>query len=625
MTGIPAVTVSLDDGTGTFPYDISAWVEIGQNGGPIQITRGRADEFGEIQPGTCSLVLDNTDGRFSLGSTIINATSPIFVDNQIRVTFTVGAVTKDRLTGYVQTWPVEWPGGGDDLALARITAVDVLARLSRRPLRSVIEEEILLDLPYVYYTMGEPAGATAAGDTSGNGRAPLAVTGSGVDVVFGTATGPGTDSLTAVQFAAGKYLSGPLGPIANRGFTLIAAVNVTSAPASLAPIVGLPFDNPGGAWIAADVGNVLQLGGWRAPTGGPLTITGQAGTYAVGQTTAVAVAVNSAGNVVSTYQDGALLGTGSWTVMPNSTMSVLNVGSQVIGGTSTTIVQPNGVVAHLAIIPTELDAAHVAAIGDAMLNGFSAERSDRRISRYLAYGGVPTAQQVLEVGLQTNVPHYEITGNSVATAVAKVNEAEVGIVFARGDGKVVSHNRQHRQLKTTADWSLTAVDIGPATGVTTDMQQVANIATDSRQGGAIQSAQNAASITKHGQYPASYDSLLVATDAQALDRINWQVGTHAEPAARFNNLQVDLYKATQSFQENALAREVGDRIAVTGLASQAPAGLADQIVEGWTETLSIAEWSITFNTSPWALEQAWVLGDSADPYGGLGLTTRLGL
>jgi len=610
VSGLPTITIKLDDGTGTFPYDVSTYVRLVDG---ITFTHGRENEYGEIQPGTCGLTFDNTDGRFSLGSTIINATSPIFVDNQIRVSFTVGGVLKDRFTGYVQTWPVEWPDGGDTFAVAKITAVDVLARLARRPLRSIIEEEILLAGAVAYYTLGEPAGATTAGDTSGNARSTLVQAGTGAAVVFGNATGPGTDSLTAATFAGGKYLTTTIGfgtsAFVPAGFTFDMLTSTVSQPV-------LFFDD------TAVVGTVSN-GGIRLNASGKFEIVLNGAIQATGTATMTDGATHSvtwilgnglAATTEGLYVDG-VLDVADSTFANDLFMKNPRLGGDFSGGSFT------GTMAHFALTGSP-SSTQIASIADAALNGFNTDRSDQRISRYLTYGGVPTASQVLETGVQTNVPHYDITGNSVAGAVAKVNEGEVGVVFARGDGKVVFHNRQHRQLKTTADWTLTAIDLDPGTVVPADMQQVTNIATSSRAGGATQAAQSASSITKHGQYPASYDSLLVTTDAQALDRINWQVGTHAEPGARFNQLQIDLLTASQTLQQNAQARELGDRLSITGLPSQAPAGLADQIIEGWTETLTAASWDMTFNTSPWGLEQAWILGDAT--YGVLGSTTRLG-
>src|SRR5215207_5968156 len=59
----------------------------------LQIVRGRNDEFSRIQPGTLSLALDNSDGRFTRG----NTSSPYFPNvrngRRVRVSYMFGAVT----------------------------------------------------------------------------------------------------------------------------------------------------------------------------------------------------------------------------------------------------------------------------------------------------------------------------------------------------------------------------------------------------------------------------------------------------------------------------------------------------------------------------------------------------
>lgn len=608
----PTVTVKLDDGTGAFPYDISSYVL--QGPGITISSHGRQDEQTEVQPTTLSLTLNNTDGRFSLGSTIINATSPIYIDNQIRVSYTVSGVTTHRFTGYVQTWPVDWPGGGPGVAMARITAVDALARMSRRPLRSVIEEEALLRSPVLYCTLGDDAGSVTAGDTSGSGYAALTLAGTGAAPVFGNATGPGTDGLTAAQFSGAKFFQfpRPLAIVSGTERTIVVAfsTSTTTNPDKMF-MFGLEQSNGGGRIHGLGIdtsGNVT----------GPLVSSGT--DYRDGNTH-VAVLVNSA-TASTLYVDSVVKATSG--NIGNLTFDMASIGGSSYGievtGVTVTSIPFTGVLAHAEAFATALDATAVAAVTNSMLTGFAGERSDQRIARYLSYAGVASANVVAETGIQT-VPHYEITGQSVSGAISKVNEAENGVVFVRGDGKWVIHNRQHRTLKTSADWSLVATNLNPDTSVIADMQRIVNIATSSRQGGATQATQGAASITKHGQYPASYDSLLVSTDQQALDRINWQVGTHAEPGPRFNTLRVDLFGATTALQQAAQAREVGDRIVISGLPSQTPAGLADQVIDGWTETLNATEWSMTFNTSPWSLEQAWVLDSSTQSV--LGSTTRL--
>ncbi|MCC7268780.1 MAG: hypothetical protein IT546_15780, partial [Caulobacteraceae bacterium] len=72
MTGLPTLLVELDDGSGTFPYDITEYVSLssGWSIGP----HGRPDELQEVQATSLNLTLDNTDGRFTLGAALYNDT-----------------------------------------------------------------------------------------------------------------------------------------------------------------------------------------------------------------------------------------------------------------------------------------------------------------------------------------------------------------------------------------------------------------------------------------------------------------------------------------------------------------------------------------------------------------------
>ncbi|HJR90332.1 MAG TPA: hypothetical protein VJ782_09275, partial [Aeromicrobium sp.] len=188
MTGLPTFLVELDDGTGTFPDDITTAVSLKAGG---SITRGRADEHGSITPTVLRLGIE--------WSGLSGITT--FNDQMIRVTETVGATTSVRFTGYVQDWPVEWPSGGDEYAITRITAVDRLARLARRKLKSMIEHEYLVDAPLLFYPLTEREDSESAGDVSGNGGPSLIPDGAGV--VFGATS---LDGQGAVTLPAGVSL-----------------------------------------------------------------------------------------------------------------------------------------------------------------------------------------------------------------------------------------------------------------------------------------------------------------------------------------------------------------------------------------------------------------------------------
>lgn len=80
MTGLPDLLVEMDDGTGTWPHDVSAYVRLVDG---VQVVRGRTDEFADVQPSTLDLTFANHDGRFTLGS----AEYGCYVDQPIRLSY----------------------------------------------------------------------------------------------------------------------------------------------------------------------------------------------------------------------------------------------------------------------------------------------------------------------------------------------------------------------------------------------------------------------------------------------------------------------------------------------------------------------------------------------------------
>ena len=92
--------------------DVSDYAEMTALDG-IQITRGRSDEISGIEPSTCTVTLDNSDGRF----TPRNAAGAYYPNvkrgRPLRVTVTHDGVDYVRFTGYVAQWPVQWPTAVD--------------------------------------------------------------------------------------------------------------------------------------------------------------------------------------------------------------------------------------------------------------------------------------------------------------------------------------------------------------------------------------------------------------------------------------------------------------------------------------------------------------------------------
>lgn len=103
----PTVGVLLDDGTDTFPHDITEHVRM-ING--ITIRAGRQDEQSQITPSQLNLTLENIGGEFALGSTVLATPSVIVLNQKIRVrlSFLPNGTFDDGVTG--------WSGGNSALA-----------------------------------------------------------------------------------------------------------------------------------------------------------------------------------------------------------------------------------------------------------------------------------------------------------------------------------------------------------------------------------------------------------------------------------------------------------------------------------------------------------------------------
>lgn len=588
---LPTVQFLLDDGTGTFPYDVTAYARLIDG---FSFTRGREDEQAAVTAGSLSFALNNADGRFTPGSTVIDSPSPIKVDQRIRLKETVNGVTYTRFTGYVKSWRVGWPAGVDTHSVVQVTATDAQARAERRALLSVVQEEILSDSPATYYTLGEPEGSTSAADSSGNQAPPLTMAGDGADVVFGSAIGPGTDGLTAAEFAGGKHLSGTL----------------PAAPA----MIGFAFATIGTSMILVTDGTLNGSGG--KPLGLTIDASGQ-------------VRVSETGAVVGSAINDGEVHTAAWSlnqvvldgVTYTPAIDAPSAATLHVGGTvGANFANFTGSIAHVAVYSPAISTTRAASHSSAMLTGFAGESGTDRITRLAGYANIPVG--TLDTSL-TNVPHKDITGTSAWSAIAEVTDAEGGLSLIDGSGDLGFTNRNAAPEKVTPDLTLVSSLVSFDAAPTDDDAEILNhVETTAEATGVVQVARDAASEGTHGRYPES-KTYLVTTDAEALDRANWLVSVNAEPTTRFGTLTVNLYKMTAAQQSAALAAlEPGAWLRVTGMPAQTPGGTTvDVMVQGFAEEQTGSSWSLTCNVVARAKFTAWVLDDTT--YGVLDSTTKL--
>lgn len=208
------------------------WVEITSyvdQESPISIGGGRADGLSDVNNATCSLTVDNTDGRFSEANKSGPWYGQLHKGNWLRIELTPpsGTVSK-RFTGFINNLPNQWAG---ETQSGQITASDRFEKLgAAKKLISSIQHEVLSDPNLAgniqgYWNLHEGSGSLTFGDTSGAGAQHMVAASAGgvatgVGFAAGNVSGPGFDGLQAVSFnppnavgglsTTGTFLTAPI-------------------------------------------------------------------------------------------------------------------------------------------------------------------------------------------------------------------------------------------------------------------------------------------------------------------------------------------------------------------------------------------------------------------------------
>jgi len=618
---MPAVTVEVAFNAGyTTPAasrswtDVSGYVELEDL---ISIARGREDEFGTTNANSLTLTLDNTDGRF----TATRVASPYYpnvkIGRPIRVTVTPpGGTASVRFLGYIDTWPVAWDNT-DVFAKATISATSRTARLGEGvELRSIVEEEILTDSPAIYCTMGEPEGATSANDSTGSSVGPLETTGTGAAVVFGSATGPGTDGLTAVTFAGGKYLAGSISTGIPTSVSLECFFSATSASD-----MRLAFVRNAGDTMFQFIYLQISSGIVTAAAQGVIGLSvSSAGTYNDGAVHHALLTVQDAGPI-ELFVDGVSQGTfgASSAFDMTDAFSLVTVGADSTGANRLT-----GSVSHVAFFTPSLSAGRATAHAAAGLTGFVNETPAARLTRYASYAGIDPAEIDAETGAST-LTHIDTTGITAIDAMRKVESTEGGVLFDGKDGTLVFHGRGHR-YDAVSEFTVYASlgQVGEGVQPTVDRSALRNDVTAALADGTVTArVKDDSSI---GDYGLGRDSVELHTaDVDApYARATWLTNSYKEPSVRIGSLEVDVMGMVGSLYGSGLygsgpyganlpaflAADIGSRFTVADMPSQAAETDTDYFVEGYTETIGVGTWTATLNVSPARVFEVFTLDDA---------------
>lgn len=559
------------------------------------------------------LVLTTTAGN---ASSVVYAGSWQVEESAAPSTWVSPGVEYKRYTGFIDRWPHAWTNGV--LGNVQITATDRQKLLGRDKVRQAIVEEVLATGPRCYYPLTEPSNSVQGGNQATTPQPDMVIqqTGSLIGTAeFGKEGGP--DNSSGVLLSPWDI---------NNGMILVVPMLTTAlgggAGISVAVWVNFGVTTQTGQNRLIYVDNGADTVHFRvnyAPSTNSLTVGARLpGGSVSGSTTSFNLDDNTLHLVVATAEFiGATLRIRAYIdgVMGIDTSPALSGGAWPsitrvrVGGLSGSALDPpellQGLVAHVACWNSVLTQTQAQGLSDAE-DGFAGELSGARAARIAAWAGVTDTAFDVGASLMDSHPAQEQTP---LAALKQVALSEAGAFFIDGAGTAVLHGRNRRQVPPAVSITLAAHQCGPDLQFVMDDQLLINDVSVSRSGKTVTRVIDQTSIdTNQGTYAANIDTLLY-TDTEALDRASYTVTTYGYPQPRAGQISVDLH-SIGTVWDMMLASEIGQRIEITGLPSEAPATALDLWCEGVADAITDSTWTIIMDTSPFRDIPVFILDDA---------------
>lgn len=604
--------------------DVTSYVD-----GEIVITRGRTSELDEIQPSNLSLALNNADHRFTPG----NPYSPYYPNvkpaRRIRVTETIDGITYYPFDGYLQFPDIEDWAKADPSAkfdqVINISAVDRMGRLDRaRSFYSVLADHIRYNGSTglkAHYPLAETAAPCY--DLSSSAREPAtvrtaaAVGGVTPDLLtFDDSDGPPADDVGCLR--SHPVIINPTGTV-NEGLSWRYLQADFASPISFATgqvltlAVWTQLDE---ALIDDGTTDLLWLGS-TSPTNNFFirredNFAGTLGRLGVNPTTpgwnngnlygpvplrstplllAARFRLSTAANAQELWVNGNRYTFTAGTGTPTSpaSLTTLQIATQQWAGTI------SNVQVYVATDGAADDyswAKHLAQLSVGVA-GMAGQRADQRITILAGYAGVSSSDLQLDTASAV-MPAATLADQKPGAELRTAANADSGLIFAAGDGKLVLHSRQRRY--------------NPAVAATVDLLWIAkpwqhrvqppvNAARITGAGNATAVTRNDTSVAEYGEYEVQ-GSIETATDADARNLALWYTSQYVDPRMRAPVMKFDLMAKSNTIRHTILGREISDRFNLSGLPANAPEGLNSQFIEGITHRISVLTRTVEWNTSP---------------------------
>ena len=598
--------------------DVSSYVEFDKG---MSITYGRSDELATADANTLTLTLDNKDGRFTWG----NASSPyspnVKIGKPIRVTATVGGVDYVRFVGYINEWPVEWPGDSASFALTTISASSRLSRLGLSAAASSAIDAATLALgPRYYWPLADALDSRVAVEANGTG-ADLSA--SPIGVTFGVGADAEDDSTEylAIDGRSGVKLTSRT-PMASDG--ILSGILPTALPVSSSAGVSMSLfikvlnptswvgDFPFFEFRSSSSGLTQRL--YATLHGGFATMSAGSGFRSFGinlendgslhHLALTLTADGSTRPVISAYLDGVLVGTTTGTAGSAMSLSEVRLFAATDG-----IELRNLLVGRLGIWDRVLTAPEVATLAQSGFTAFRGDTTDARLRRYAAWARIPSAEVLTTASpvILAGIPAGEA---KVEALMRQVETDEAGALYDDRNGNLVLAPRAARYKTTPALTIAFTSDRINGYVPKVDRQGLANLGKGQGADGVESIYVDQASRDEYGdaEYSAKTEN---ASSSAAYELVSWQVNANDQPRPRVPAPKLSVIDWIGTPELAALlGLDIGSKLRLTDAPSQAPgATTADYFVEGYSEEMSPGAWSISPNLSSSAAYDAVLILD----------------
>ena len=259
-----------------------------------------------------------------------------------------------------------------------------------------------------------------------------------------------------------------------------------------------------------------------------------------------------------------------------------------------------------------------------LLDAYSGEPAWDRIERLAGEEGIT----VDDVGAEATEPMGFQLRAELLDLLHEAEETDGGMLYEpRGSAELAYRTRVSLGTQRPALTIDYTDNLLLPFGYTDDDQATVNRSTVTRSGGGSRTVTEAAGPLGTGTagiYDASV-SLSLEDDQDANDQASWRVHVGTIDESRWPAVGIELahptFRADPGATRDILDLDLGDRVVVNDLPAWMPPFSVDQIVQGYTETITPTRYKITLNCTPAAVHQVGIWDYAESRYAGAGTVT----